>query len=64
MAHFRAPMTREESGAMADRCEHLTKERRWGAWATEIKATGEFIGCVGLHISRDDLLISPCVEIL
>jgi RimJ/RimL family protein N-acetyltransferase len=64
MAHFPAPMTREESDAMAGRCERLIAERRWGAWACEFKATGEFIGCVGLHIPRDDLPVSPCVEIL
>lgn len=64
MAHFPAPLTREESNAMADRCERLITDRRWGVWATEIKATGEFIGAVGLHIPRDDLPVSPCIEIL
>jgi RimJ/RimL family protein N-acetyltransferase len=48
MAHFPAPLTREESDAIADRCERLIVDRRWGAWATENKATGEFIGLVGL----------------
>jgi RimJ/RimL family protein N-acetyltransferase len=64
MTHFPAPLTREESDALADRCERLIAERGWGAWATEIKATGEFIGYVGLHIPRDDLPLSPCVEIM
>lgn len=64
MAHFPAPFTREESDAKADRCERLIADRRWGAWAAEIKATGEFIGFVGLHIPRVDLPITPCVEIL
>jgi RimJ/RimL family protein N-acetyltransferase len=64
MAHFPAPLTREESDAVAARCERLIAERGWGPWATEIKATGEFIGFVGLHIPRDDLPVSPCVEIL
>ncbi len=64
MEHFPAPLTREESDTLADRCERLIAERRWGAWATEIKATGEFIGLVGLHIPQDDLPVSPCVEIL
>ena len=64
MAYFPAPLTRGESDAIAERCERLISERGWGAWATEIKATGEFIGFVGLHISRDDLPVSPCVEIL
>ena len=64
MALFPAPMTREQSDAMANHCERLIAERRWGVWACEIKATGEFIGCVGLHIPRADLPVSPCVEIL
>jgi RimJ/RimL family protein N-acetyltransferase len=64
MTYFPAPLTREESDAMADRCERLIAERGWGAWAAEIKATGQFIGCVGLHIPRNDLPLSPCVEIL
>jgi RimJ/RimL family protein N-acetyltransferase len=64
MAHFPAPLTRENSDALADHCERLIEERGWGAWATEIKETGEFIGCVGLNIPRDDLPVSPCVEVL
>jgi len=64
MAHFPAPLTREKSDATADRCERLIADRRWGAWATEIKATGEFIGFVGLNVPQDDLPVSPCVEIL
>lgn len=64
MAHFPAPLTREESDSIADRCERLIAERGWGAWATEIKTTGEFIGFVGLHVPQDDLPLSPCVEIL
>jgi len=64
MAHFPATLTREESDEVADRCERLIAERGWGAWVTEIKATGEVIGFVGLHVPQDDLPLSPCVEIL
>jgi RimJ/RimL family protein N-acetyltransferase len=64
MTYFPAPLTRPESHAMVERCQRLIAGRGWGAWATEIKATGEFIGIVGLHIPRDDLPVSPCVEIL
>ena len=64
MAHFPAPLTREKSDAQAGSCEALIAERGWGAWATELKATGEFIGFVGLNIPREDLPVSPCVEIL
>lgn len=64
MEYFPAPLTREKSDAMADHCERLIAERGWGTWATEIKATGEFIGFVGLNIPRADLPVSPCVEVL
>jgi hypothetical protein len=49
---------------MADYRERLIDERGWGVWAAEIKAIGECIGCVGLHIPQDNLPVSPCVEIL
>jgi RimJ/RimL family protein N-acetyltransferase len=64
MAHFPELLTRERSDAMADYCECQIRQRGWGAWAVEIKETGEFVGCVGLNIPRDDLPVSPCVEIL
>ena len=64
MAHFPSTLTREESDAVADRCERAIAERRWGSWVAEIKATGEFIGFVGLNTPRADLPVSPCVEIL
>ncbi len=64
MEYFPSALTKAESDALADRCERLISERGWGAWATEIKATGEFIGMVGLNIPRADLPLSPCVEIL
>jgi RimJ/RimL family protein N-acetyltransferase len=64
MAYFPAPLTRGQSDATVERCERLIAERGWGAWAAEIKATGEFIGFVGLNVPRDDLPVAPCVEIL
>ena len=49
MTYFPSPLTREKSDEQADYCERLVAERGWGAWATEIKVTGEFIGVVGLE---------------
>lgn len=63
MEFFLSPLTREESDAMADRCQSLIEERGWGFWATETKATHEFIGLVGLHIPSTELPFSPCVEV-
>lgn len=63
MAHFPFPLPRADSDALAERCEALIAERGWGFWATEAKATGDFIGMVGLHVPSRDLPFSPCVEV-
>lgn len=63
MAFFPSVLTRAESDALADRCQLLIEERGWGFWAVECKATGEFVGFVGLHVPSAELPISPCVEI-
>lgn len=63
MEFFPSMLTRAESDVMADRCQLLIEERGWGFWAAECKATGEFVGYVGVHIPSAELPISPCVEI-
>lgn len=63
MAHFPAPLDRAASDALAIRCQGLIEQRGWGFWAAEIKATGQFIGFVGLHTPIPELPFSPCVEI-
>jgi RimJ/RimL family protein N-acetyltransferase len=63
MEFFHARLTRAESDSIADRCESLIRERGWGFWAAELKASHEFIGFVGLHTPSAELPFSPCVEI-
>ncbi len=63
MACFPAPLTRAQSDALADRCEALIATRGWGFWAVALKASGEFIGFVGLHEPAGALPFAPCVEI-
>ncbi len=63
MAYFPSVLSRAESDAMAHRCTRLIAERGWGFWAVELRATGQFIGFVGLHVPSSDLPFSPCVEI-
>lgn len=63
MEFFPAPLTRVESDALADRCEAHIAERGWGVWAVERKATGEFIGFVGLHVPTAQLPFAPCTEV-
>lgn len=63
MEFFPSLLTCAESDAIADRCQLLIEERGWGFWATECKATREFIGFVGLHTPSAELPFSPCVEV-
>ena len=63
MQFLPAALTREESDAMADRCQMLIEQRGWGFWAVELKTTNEFIGFVGLHTPSAELPFSPCVEV-
>lgn len=63
MAYFPARLARAESDAIAARCEALIRERGWGFWAAELKASRAFIGFVGLNSPAADLPFSPCVEV-
>lgn len=63
MAHFPAPLQRQESDALARRCQALIAERGWGFWAAELEESGAFIGFVGLHAPLAELPFAPCVEV-
>lgn len=63
MRYFPAPLTHEQSDAMADRCQMFLEKRGWGLWAVEYKAERAFIGFVGLSIPVANLPFMPCVEI-
>ncbi|MGF1734813.1 GNAT family N-acetyltransferase [Photobacterium satsumensis] len=65
MNYFPAVLSPQESDAQAARITQLIAERGWGFWAVELKATGQFIGFVGLH-SQDEhsgIPNAPFVEI-
>ncbi len=63
MAFFPSPLARTESDTMAQRCLSLIAARGWGLWVVECKATGVFMGFVGLHIPSSSLPFAPCVEV-
>ena len=63
MEFFQAPLNRVASDSMADRCQSLIEEHRWGFWAVETKLTPTFIGFVGLHMPTAVLPFSPCTEV-
>lgn len=63
MEYFPKPLSRQESDDMADKIRSLISERGWGYWAVDLKINGKFIGFTGLHIPKETLLFSPCVEV-
>lgn len=63
MEFFPARLDRAASDALAGRIEAKIAERGWGLWAAEIRATGEFIGFIGLQPPIAQLPCSPCIEV-
>ena len=63
MRYYPSAWNRAQSDAFAQRVMRLIDERGWGFWAVEERASGQFIGFVGLHVPSDNLPFSPCVEV-
>ena len=63
MEFMPAHLTREASDALVDRIEEYFAEHGYGPWAVEVKATGEFIGYIGLWTPRFEAHFTPCIEI-
>ena len=63
MRFFPACLSREESGALADRIVREFEERGWGAYAAELRADGSFLGFIGLSVPGFEAHFTPCVEI-
>ena len=63
MAFLPAALSREESDAMARRCQEGLDARGWGLWAVEVPGVAGFIGFVGLAVPRFEAAFMPCVEI-
>jgi len=63
MEFFPARLSRESSDGVARRLRDKIAERGWGLWAVEERASGEFIGFVGLQPPAAQLPFSPCIEV-
>ncbi len=63
MEYFPAKLDRQASDALLERLMAQIAERGWGLWATELKASGKFIGFIGLQVPSAALPCGPCVEI-
>ncbi len=66
MEHFPAPLSRDESDALADRISDGLESRGWGLWAVEVtdaERPASFIGFVGLSTADFDAHFTPAIEI-
>lgn len=63
MQYFPHCLSAEESLLFIQTVSEIIQRNQWGFWAVELKATGEFIGCIGLHHQSTQFDFSPCVEI-
>lgn len=64
MRYFPDCLTPAQSDALAHKFQSLIETQAWGVWAVELKQTGEFIGCTGLHAQPHQFTFSPCTEIV
>ena len=63
MEYFPELLSEQQSAEVADKIQALIQQRGWGFWAVELPEQARFIGFAGLHIPKDSLPCSPCVEI-
>lgn len=64
MKYFPKALSRQESDNVVLRFRAMiVLNQGWGFWAVEMKATGEFVGSVGLAHQPDRFDFSPCTEI-
>lgn len=63
MEHFPARLSRTESDRFIDNVELHFEVHGFSLWAAEVRATGAFIGFIGLAVPRFEASFTPCVEI-
>lgn len=63
MEFFPSVCTRAQSDAIVDRLQQHNNTWGWSFWATELRASGEFIGFIGLQVPRPEVPVYPCVEV-
>jgi RimJ/RimL family protein N-acetyltransferase len=63
MEFFPAPLTRDESDALAARIREHFGRHGFGLWAVQAPGVADFIGSVGLSVPAFQARFTPCVEI-
>src|SRR5690606_5202964 len=61
--YFSKNLDATEATAFLERNRTDIEKRGWGAFAVELKTTGEFIGSIGLHVHPTELKIADDPEI-
>ena len=56
-------LSREESDALARRCQQGLDARGYGLWAVGVPGVADFIGYTGLSVPGFEASFTPCVEI-
>ena len=56
-------LSREESDALARRCQQGLDARGYGLWAVGVPGVADFIGYTGLSVPAFEASFTPCVEI-
>jgi ribosomal-protein-alanine N-acetyltransferase len=62
MAFMPRPLTALESDEFAARAQAGIEAHGWGLWAVQLRAGGQFLGCVGLSVPTFAAHFTPCVE--
>ncbi|QIO08538.1 GNAT family N-acetyltransferase [Acinetobacter lanii] len=63
MRYFYKKLNTEEAIAFMNRLRDAIETRGWGLFAVELKATGEFIGFIGLHVHPPEFDMADAPEI-
>ncbi len=63
MEFFPSLLTTAETEQAVDRYKFEIETKGYGPWVAELKATGAFIGFIGLHEATFESAFTPCVEI-
>jgi RimJ/RimL family protein N-acetyltransferase len=63
MEFFPAPQDRASSDAAINAWSEQIDSRGWSNWAVQSRASGAFVGFIGLTVPKRVLPFSPCVEI-
>ena len=63
MNYFPSVLSRQESDRLVGRIEEHHQAHGFGLWAVEVRATGAFIGFVGLSVPSFQAHFTPAVEV-